>query len=204
MFEFKITDEFLHFAKKQITQVNVDTDFYLKMSISEFNAIKNYLKKPQKVLELGCGLGRMSIFLNSQLDEPKPYFILADVNKESSSIKYGWNPKESYYNSLDLTARFAQLHDLTNFETFDLLNQDLSSLSEIDLVMSYLSVGFHYPIEDYLEKLFEVTTDDCQMIFGIRKGKYNPKDFEKYFKSVNLVKNSIETKEEILILSQKR
>ena len=69
--------------------------------------------------------------------------------------------------------------------------------------MSFLSVGFHYPIEQYIEKLLKITTDDCIMIFGVRQNFINLEDYKKYFKTVLLEKNSIKTKEQILILKDK-
>ena len=154
--KFKIDDEFKYFASKQITQINVDPDFYTKMSISEYNAISKHIENPKKILELGCGLGRMSIFLNSMLKN-NAHYILADVSELSQNIKYGWDPKESYYNDLDLTSLFAKKHGLENFETFNLLSQNLNKFENIDLVMSFLSVGFHYPISEYLDTLLNIT-----------------------------------------------
>ena len=204
MFKFNIKKNFSYLAKKQITQLRVDPDFYLKMSKSEYKAIRAYIERPNKILELGCGLGRMSIFLNHKLTGYNPHFILADVSKESSNTKYGWNPKGSYYNDLELTADFAKQHGLDNFVTFDLLSDDLSSLKDVDLVMSFLSVGFHYPIDQYLKTLLDITSNNCTMIFGVRKGKYNTSDYLKYFKNIYIEKNSVRSKEDILILKNKK
>ena len=203
MFKFNISDEFRYFAGRQITQVKVDPDFYLKMSVSEYEAIKDHIGMPKKILELGCGLGRMSIYLNHMLDHD-PHFILADVTKESQKIKYGWNPEDSYYNSLELTGKFAELHGLNNFETHNLLTEDLNQYKNIDLVMSYLSVGFHYPIDDYISTLLNITSDNCTMIFGVRRGKYNIGDYEKYFSNIFVEKNTVDTKEDLLILKGKK
>lgn len=203
MFKFKITEEFKHYATMQITQVKVDPDFYLKMSQSEYAAIKKHVGSPKRVLELGCGLGRMSIFLNHKLKDSTE-FILADVSEESDKIRYGWDPKESYYNSLDLTAKFSEIHGLTNYRTFNLLSEDLRSLADIDLVMSFLSVGFHYPIDQYFAKLLDITSDDCTMIFGVRQGTCDLEKYKKFFKEVHSVPNSIASKETLLIMKGKR
>jgi len=207
MFEFRIDDEFKHFADLQITQLVDDPEFYLKMSRSEYKAIRKHIGKPKKILDLGCGLGRMSVFLNYKLSQEhrrSAHFILADVTKESDKIEYGWDPDNSYYNNLDLTAKFAQLHGLSNFRTFNLLTEDLNIHHNIDLVMSYLAVGFHYPIEQYMKTLLNITSYHCVMIFGVRKGQYNLDDYKKHFSSVLIEKNTIDTREEILVLKGKR
>ena len=203
MFKFKIDKNFNFFAEKQITQIKVDPDFYNKMSLSEYSAIAKHLNNPKNILELGCGLGRMSIFLNAHLKKPA-HFILADVSETSSKIKYGWNPKESYYNDLELTAKFSELHGLKNFETFNLLERDVSELKNIDLVMSFLSVGFHYPIDQYFKKLLKVTSDDAVMIFGIRRGAVDVSKYKRFFHEVYIEKNSVPSKEDLLILKRKK
>ena len=203
MFKFSISDEFRYFAGRQITQIKVDPDFYLKMSESEYKAIKDHIGTPKEILELGCVLGRMSIYINYKLDYD-PYFILADVTKESKKIKYGWDPENSYYNSLELTDKFAKLHGLSNFKTHNLLAEDLNQYKNIDLVMSYLAVGFHYPIDQYMSTLLKITSDDCTMVFGVRRGKYNISDYEKYFSNIFVKKNTVDTKEDLLILKGKR
>lgn len=197
---FKITEEFLDLMNQQVTQTKVDLDFYNKMSESEYNAFRNYIDSPTSVLELGCGLGRMSIYLNSKLKN-NPHFILADVTAQSDKVRYGWNPGESYYNDLDLTAKFCKMNGLPSFSTFDLNSRKITELENIDLVMSFLSVGFHYPIEGYLEDLIKITSKDAVMIFGVRSGIYSSKDFEDKFSQVDFINNQIEeTKEQILIL----
>lgn len=200
-FKFKITEEFMNFINKQVTQTVIDQEYYLKLSQSEYDAFKEYIDAPKNILELGCGLGRMSIFLNHQLEQ-EAKFILADFSLYSENIKYGWNPKESYYNNLEYTEKFAKLNNLHNFNLFDLKNDDISRLSNVDLVMSFLSVGFHYPIEQYFLKLLKITSDDAVMIFGIRND-IDIDFYKKYFNNVIINNNTVNTKERILILKGK-
>ena len=75
-FKFIIDDRFKYFANKQITQLAVDPDFYLKMSESEFLVISKHINSPKKILELGCGLGRMSIYTKNMLNLNNSFFIL--------------------------------------------------------------------------------------------------------------------------------
>lgn len=201
-FEYKFSDKYKEIAGMQVTQIKDNQDFYLEMSASEYKVIEHYIQSPKRVLELGCGLGRFSIFLNSQLDTG-PEFFLADYSKISERVKYGWNPADSFYNNLDLTKEFCNLNGLSNLSIIDLEKESVSSLSDIDLVMSFLSVGFHYPIEQYMDHLLDITTDDATFIFGIRKGKYNEDSFSDSFKSSIVIENSsVYTKEEILILQK--
>lgn len=199
-FKYKFTDEYKEIAGMQVTQIKKDKEFYLKMSSSEYEVIKSYIKRPNRILELGCGLGRFSIFLNSQL-EHNPEFLLADFSKISEKVKYGWNPKESFYNDLELTSQFCRENNLHNFSIVDLAEDNLKNLSDIDLVISMLSVGFHYPIESYMPTLLDITSDNAIMIFGVRSGIYDVSDFENSFAHITLLENNlVDTKEDLLIL----
>jgi len=196
----KFNKETLDIAKLQVTQLkNDDIDFYDKLSDHEYEIFKNYIDKPKRILELGCGLGRMSIYLSKQLDY-NAEFILADYDNISEKIKYGWNPGKSLYNKLDLTTKFCLMNNLVNFETFDLSKHDISKLKDIDLVISVMSVGFHYPIEQYMKKLLKICNGD--MIFGIRKRKsiYNKESFSKYFETIIIKEVDFKIKESIMIL----
>jgi hypothetical protein len=199
-FKYKFSDKYKEIAGMQVTQIKKDEEFYLKMSSSEFQIMKPYLNSPKKILELGCGLGRFSIFLNSQLED-SPHFTLADFSKISKDIKYGWNPKESVYNDLNLTKEFCIDNGLQNLSLLDLEKESLEDLEDIDLVISVLSVGFHYPIESYMSTLLNITSDDATMIFGVRSGIYDISDFKESFSNIELAKNPlVDTKEDLLIL----
>ena len=75
--------------------------------------------------------------------------------------------------------------------------------SNIDLVVSVLSVGFHYPIEDYIEVLKDITTKNAILVFGVRRGVYSVDSFKGQFENIALLKNLfVDTKEDILILEK--
>lgn len=187
---------------RHIVSSKNNEESYLEISMSEYGLIKNSIKSPKNVLELGCGLGRMSVYINSQLQDDSIHYILADSTQYLEEPNHGWEPKGGFYNDLSLTKRFADDNGMTNFETFNLITTNITTLKNIDLVMSFFSVGFHYSIESYLNDLLDITTDDCVMIFGIRRGIYTEEDFEYYFDNIEIITNEKLTKEDILILSK--
>jgi len=195
MFKFKINDEFRPCIHAQIVGEAKNKGAYDLGSQTEYETIKNFIRNKKKFLEVGCGLGRMSIYCNSQLDY-KAEFILADSNGNPNKFKrYGWKPKDGYYNNLKLTEKFAKLNGLNNYKIFDMNKEDLLTLSGIDVVMSFFSVGFHYPIEDYMGKLLTITNDNCVMIFGLANGihpecNYSQDRFKKYFKKSKIIENT--------------
>ena len=85
--------------------------------------------------------------------------MLADTSAHArNGPKAGWNPGDDFYNDLAWTAEFVRDHGVTRFETFDILRDAWSRLRDIDLVLSFLAVGFHFPVENVMPRLLEVTT----------------------------------------------
>jgi len=201
--KFKFPDESQGFAERQVTQITKDSEFYSAISNSEYHLISEYIDQPKTILELGCGLGRMSVYMNWMLQDTDIHYILADSTCDvfPAKVKYGWNPASGFYNDLAVTESFCKLNGLTNFEILDLQYGSLNAFSDISLVMSFLSVGFHYPIDMYLETLMDITSDDAVMIFGIRKGQYDVNDFNDKFSMVTISEQkNIDTREDILIV----
>jgi len=202
----KLTKEQIEMAKLHVTQMSSDLNFYNKLTEAEYESFKEFIGQPQRILELGCGLGRMSVYINKQLDY-EPEFILADFDEISKKIKYGWNPGNIFYNKLETTRQFCIENNLRRFEIFNLAERNISELKNVDLVISVMSVGFHYPIEQYMKTLLNITTQDVVMIFGVRKINavhvYNTDSFKKYFQKTTFRDVDLKTKEHIMILENK-
>jgi hypothetical protein len=195
---------------KEMSQLQISGDTkanYLKITFSEYEIIKDFIKSPKQVLDLGCGLGRMSVFINSQLQDSSIHYILADSTEVKGKPSYGWN-KGGFYNDLSLTRDFAIEHGLKNFEILDICKEGITTLKNIDLVVSFLAAGFHFPIEDYINDLLKISVREVTMIFGVRRGRYIKSSFSSYFRSTKLFPNFVKlgnkrTKEDILILEER-
>jgi len=194
--KFKLTDEYRKIAGLQVSKSVTDVNSYLKLCESEYECFKDHIIDPQSILELGCGLGRMSIFLNDKLPTSDRNFILADSTNMPEKVTFGWNPSSGFYNDLNLTSQFCNDHGLSNHTILDLSTESINQLKNIDLVISFLSVGFHYPIENYIPQLLDITTPECLFIFGVRE--------DVYFVIIKLIEQTnINTKENILIMKKK-
>jgi SAM-dependent methyltransferase len=171
-FEFNI-EPFADIAKLQVTQLLTDPSFYRLLTEVEFDVMAPYIGNPARVLDLGCGLGRSSAYLNHMLPND-PHFIMADADTvpADTTIKTGWNPGAVYYNKLDMTRKFLAAHGVADCETFNITEQKFSMLQPVDLIMSFLSVGFHYPLEDCIDDLIPLLAPGGTMIFGVRQGAY--------------------------------
>ena len=144
--------EFYDYMAVHVSQTVKNLDIYQIVCESEWDVIKDYIGKPKTILELGCGLGRMSAYINGMIGDDSIKYILVDSNGSPyGKIKFGWNPpKQRFYNNLELTRKFCDMNNLYNCEIVDLKNIKSQILS-VDLIISFLSVGFHYPIESYID-----------------------------------------------------
>ena len=154
--------------KEQIWEAKSNLDVYNNLGLYEFIQIEHYLGNPKTVLEVGCGLGRGSIFLNHLLKNDKVKYVLADRTGYTSNSG-NYNPdKDEFYNDLVLTKDFCELNGIKNVRTFDTELDDWTSLSKVDLIFSLCSFGMHVSIKRYIDRLMATANDSCTMIFGTR------------------------------------
>ena len=77
-----------------------------KLFQDEIATIKNYLpKKVNDIMDIGCGLGIINIFLD-QIYHNKPNFYLLDKNYIDTKIKYGFSSVYESYNDLNETKKY--------------------------------------------------------------------------------------------------
>ena len=60
-------------------------------------------------------------------------------------------------------------------------------MKKIDLVISLKSMGYHYPIDQYLNLFTTCCDENTTFIFDVSKGYYNDSLFKKYFDIVNII-----------------
>lgn len=187
-FDYTITDEFLDLVREQVWETRYGLRLYREITLHEYAHYKPYLpEKPRYVLDMCSGLGRTAIYLNHIYDSPSITFFLADRNGRTKNTGDFDPPQEEYYNDLSLAVKFCIDHGLHHFEAFDVEEADWSKLPRIDLIISTLGLGFHVPIERYIDRLMSVAAKDCTLIFGCRQEKYDAASFEHLFHESLLV-----------------
>ena len=134
----------------------------------EIELIKNYLpKKAENIMDIGCGLGIINIFLN-KIYNNQPNFFLLDKNRIDKVIKYGFSSDYESYNDLRETRNLLINNYIrpSSINTLD-VEKDFKIDAKIDLVISLKSMGYHYPIDQYL-RLFQTCCDEnTSFIFDV-------------------------------------
>lgn len=206
LYSYKYDPVHEYYMKEQIWECKSDITIYAKLSEYEYESYKDYIGKPHTVLDLGCGIGRVSIYLNQILNDATVHYILLDTT--GNTFNLGRWDMDEYYNDLSVTKSFAELNGLINFEIFESLSGDWGQLKDIDLVISCCSFGMHVPIERYMDKLLAATTPNCTMIFGTRnRGLYSENSFNALFDTVTFLRRELQEpfpQEDWLILQNKK
>ena len=170
---------------------NVFVNFFQKKNLSELTehlfqqeleTFKSYLPKNiNNILDIGCGLGVINIFLNRIYQNQLDFFML-DKDKIDRTIKYGFSENYESYNDLAETKNLLIKNGIKE-EQIHLRNVDkrIEINSKIDLIISLKSMGYHYPLENYLNLLKEICTKDTEFIFDFTGGRYNTEVINKYF-----------------------
>lgn len=168
--------------------------FYLQLeetSIDEFESLSGIIRKffpdpPKKVLELGFGTGRSTIFFMQMFHWPNTRFILADGHKQidgkwdtqHNQSQTGFhkdikNLANSYYANFPLARLFLNSNKVKHYKLVD-INRNRNALSRernIQLLYSFHCIGYHYdiwPIMDYY-RINQTLCSGALLIFGIRK-----------------------------------
>tara|TARA_R110000772_G_scaffold20466_1_gene56640 strand:+ start:5071 stop:5733 length:663 start_codon:yes stop_codon:yes gene_type:complete len=161
-------------------QINKEDDIFLQRSVDEYEKLKEYIKNPSNIVDLGCGLGRSSIFFKNMtpsLNDTKFYmcdFTGLDFKTKGSGNK-NCGMRESTnkipYNDMDITKEFCITNNLENIDLVNLDTDRISKLNNIDLVYSFHCVGYHWGIEESFLKynLENSTNENAILIFGVRK-----------------------------------
>ena len=154
----------------------------------ELNTFEKYLPSNlESIMDIGCGLGILNIFINQKYTN-SPNFFLLDKNKIDPKIKYGFNDNYESYNDLYETKNILIKNGISDRQIIlKNVDEEITINKTIDLVLSLKSMGFHYPLQNYTILLKKVCTKDTTFIFDVASERYKTEDIKKYFEEVNII-----------------
>ena len=138
---------------------------------SEVDFIDSYLQRlsPRCVLDLGCGLGRIGIYLFKRYEWKDARFVMADGDSGEVQLANLRTGKSDFYNSMATTEEFCRANGMENVEFLNLEKQGWDAMkSAPDLVVSFYAFGFHWPIEYCLDAIYPYIEKSCLLLFGMR------------------------------------
>ena len=183
---------FTNFVTRYFLNHNIVGKRYYEAMQDEFSTFKRFINPEEDnfFLSIGGGLGGLELIINENLSNKNFYFI--ERNFISKKVKYGWGGKvnNEAYNNLDIQKNFLEINGMKNSQIniFD-YDKDLLPFKKFDVVISLLSLDYHYDFEIYTAYLKKISKPKTKIIFDtIRAGH-----FTKFFKTVEILKNNNDT-----------
>jgi hypothetical protein len=140
---------------------------------------QHFKTKFGRILDIGAAFGDVSRSLQ-RLHGSEIWILEGDSannDKKTQDMRKGkWNDTADsyfYYHSLDRLRR--AYHDLgaTNFHIVDCDNINIPADIKFDLISSYMSCGFHYPLSTYYDLIRRHSHENTRYVFDLRTGKGN-------------------------------
>lgn len=153
----------------------------------EVKDITSAIGSVAKIVDIGCGMAGVSVNLSMFYAYPDLYLI--DKNIISKKLRYGFSEVDSFYNSFDVLRETLEMNGIKNYNFVEPEN-DFSKIKGVDLVISLLALGFHFPVKIYFERIYDCLGEGGALICDIRKRNYNEeiKLIQLYFKDLSEIK----------------
>ncbi len=172
---FAWKDEFNKYVRLQRnhkTFSNVMLEQLIRTQQEEIKIINYFMnKQPSTILDIGCGLGIYDLALQDFYKRNISFYLLDKTTTaaEEKKVYYGHKEKAAFYNDLNYTKDFLMINGIsekninciTVNDDNNITNEYLqNNLSNIDLIISIISWGFHYPIKTYLDTAHKLLSTD--------------------------------------------
>lgn len=160
----------------------------------EYQTIKDFLPKTcNSILDIGCGVAGIDVYLDRHYKGQQPDFYLLDRTKVEGSVFYGFERTGAFYNSLDVARTMLTSNGIPDGRVHLLQATDKNEINienPVDVVISLISWGFHYPIETYLSRVHGLLSDGGSLIVDIRKGTNGFSALNGVFGRVDVIQDS--------------
>lgn len=150
-----------------------------------YNSIKNILpNRCNSILDIGCGLGiiDLCVFEHYNLDTDLTFYLF-DKSEYAENLFFGFEDDASFYNDLQLAKEILSNYGIPsrNLITIEAKKENLADLSKIDLVISSIAWGFHFPVGKYVEEVHQLMHEDSILIMDLRKGENGISQLQNFF-----------------------
>ncbi len=168
---------------------NFDLTYYNDIS-KDINDIKKYLldKNNINICDIGCGIGGIDLLIYQQFNIN--HMTLIDKNGKSSDIYYGFKDQASYYNDITLTKSLLKENNvpIEKVSYIDINNDSLPMNIKYDVIISILSLSFHYPFSTYSDFINKTLKENGILILDVRDNTTELENILTHFKGCEVIK----------------
>lgn len=157
----------------------------------EYERVKNHLPpKAESILDIGCGVAGIDVFLNRHYSVSPPSFYLLDKTEIEPEVYYDLKPKASFYNSLAIAGKILEENGVKSSRIHTEEVNDKNEIkfnAQFDLVISLISWGFHYPVDTYLNQVYDLLNPGGTIIIDVRRGRGGEEALRKKFPDAKII-----------------
>lgn len=148
---------------------------YQQIKFENFSIVENFLSTPPKtILDIGCGLAFESRFFANKY-ESELYLLDGDVdenkNKPSTAVDGSYHTTADnflFYHPLSQLDELLKKSGTKNYKLINCKNIDIDSTIKFDLITSWISCGFHYPVNTYRDLIKKHSHQNTKIIMDLR------------------------------------
>ena len=137
----------------------------------EYLEVKDTIQQiePKSVADIGCGYAIFDLFLWQDFQSR---LVLIDL-ETTQKRHFGFKETGAAYSSLDTAKQFLSANGVPDSQIHlrNPKDADLNEDPKVDLAVSFISCGFHYPVETYLEYFKTNVSADGGVILDFRARK---------------------------------
>jgi SAM-dependent methyltransferase len=156
------------------------SDGYQTNKQAGFNALDAYLQTPpRRILDIGCGLAWESREFYKKYNT-ELWLLDGDVssneNKNPEKSNHGkWHDSPDtllFYHSLGFLDQQLKEASVSNYHLVDVNNIDIPEDVKFDVITSWLSCGFHYPVSTYKDLISKHSHENTVIAMDLRLNKH--------------------------------
>lgn len=164
---------------------------YAADMFQEYQSLAQVLPaKCTAVLDIGCGVAGIDVFLYRHYQTQPVHFYLLDKSHVEKQVWYLFNNDGAFYTSLPVAKRVL-VHNGVPEHRVHALEADTQHMitigTKVDVIISLLSWGFHYPVTTYLHLVHTLLHERSLVILDIRKGTDGMDVLKQTFPSVSVL-----------------
>jgi SAM-dependent methyltransferase len=147
------------------------TEEYQKEKRNNFELIdKELLNPPLKILDIGCGFAWESRLFQKK-HQSKLWLIDSEPDENTKVNEIGFHELAdtfSFYYPLQFLKEKLDELGTVDYELINANNINFPKDLKFDLITSYKSCGFHYPVSTYRDIILNHSHNDTKVIFDLR------------------------------------
>jgi SAM-dependent methyltransferase len=150
------------------------TEEYQIHKRENFELLDAYLGKPPKrILDIGCGLAWESRMFNEKYGT-ELYLLDGDyddnpLDRELVQARYSNDAgRFAFYYKLDFLRDQLDKLGTQNYQLIDSNNIDIADDIKFDLITSWVSCGFHYPVNTYQDLILKHSNENTCVVMDLR------------------------------------